>query len=440
MKQITLLISALTFFVGSTIAQNNNSASTASATTFIPSHRTCATNEMTSQTELDAFQDWLAPKVAAYLQSQENGGSPEQTFTIPTVVHVIHNSTESVGTGRNIPNARIFEQIQILNADFNRTNSDASNTPSAFTSIAANCEINFCLITEYPSGHALAGQTMPEQGVDRVSTADISGISNTTSGYSTTTINATIKPATSWNPNLVMNIWVVQISGGILGYAQFPGTGVANTDGTVIGYQFFGNTTASPYNKGRTATHEIGHFLGLRHIWGDANCGNDQISDTPTQQTSNFGCPSFPHVTCSNGVNGDMFMNYMDYTDDACMNIFTAGQKAAIQSVMTSALRRSQLNASSATLCGALSVEDYLSNENVNIFPNPATDVINVSFTSSDDAEITVFNIVGGIVYNNQNVTNKTNEIDMSQEANGIYFVRVKSGDQIVTKKLILAK
>ena len=133
-------------------------------------------------------------------------------------------------------------------------------------------------------------------------------------------------------------------------------------------------------------------------------------------------------------------MNYMDYTDDACMNIFTAGQKAAIQSVMTSALRRSQLNASSATLCGALSVEDYLSNENVNIFPNPATDVINVSFTSSDDAEITVFNIVGGIVYNNQNVTNKTNEIDMSQEANGIYFVRVKSGDQIVTKKLILAK
>ncbi|HMC96362.1 MAG TPA: fibronectin type III domain-containing protein, partial [Flavobacteriales bacterium] len=120
------------------------------------------------------------------------------------------------------------------------------------------------------------------------------------------------------------------------GYAQFPG-GSASTDGVVCLYSSIGGMTnpgtATPYHLGRTMTHEVGHWLNLRHIWGDSNCGNDLVSDTPTQQTSNFSCPSFPHVTCSNGPNGDMFMNYMDYTDDACMNIFSAGQKARMQAL-----------------------------------------------------------------------------------------------------------
>src|SRR5205085_7351896 len=130
----------------------------------------------------------------------------------------------------------------------------------------------------------------------------------------------------AWNRDQYLNIWVCDLSGKI-GYAQFPG-GPAATDGVVIDYQAFGTlgTASIPFHLGRTATHEIGHWLNLRHIWGDANCGDDLVADTPTQQTDNGGCPSFPHVTCSNGPNGDMFMNYMDYVNDNCMNMFTAGQ------------------------------------------------------------------------------------------------------------------
>ncbi|RYF77048.1 MAG: zinc metalloprotease, partial [Cytophagaceae bacterium] len=134
-----------------------------------------------------------------------------------------------------------------------------------------------------------------------------------------------------------LNIWICNIGGGILGYAQFPG-GSAATDGVVIGPQYFGNTgyVAAPYDKGRTATHEIGHWLNLRHIWGDASCGNDLVADTPTQQTANYGCPSFPHVTCGNGANGDMYMNYMDYTNDPCMYMFTNGQTTRSRALFAS--------------------------------------------------------------------------------------------------------
>ena len=133
----------------------------------------------------------------------------------------------------------------------------------------------------------------------------------------------------AWDASQYLNIWCCNLGGGLLGYAQFPG-GAAATDGVVFLYSSIGSVaqpgTYSPYNLGRTATHEVGHWLNLRHINGDTNCGNDLVSDTPTQQALNFGCPAFPHVTCSNGPNGDMFNNYMDYGDDNCLNMFTAGQ------------------------------------------------------------------------------------------------------------------
>jgi hypothetical protein len=350
MKKITLLISAIALVAFSAFAQSKPGKTVVTPT------RTCGTMDMVSEEDMQNLQDYLAPKIAAYLQAQNNGGSPEAVYTIPTIVHIIHNTNESAGTGRNIPYARVTEQIQVLNDDYGRTNADASNTQSVFAAVAADCEVKFCLITRYPSGHPNAGQPLAEAGVDRVSTADISGISNTTSGYSTTTIDNTIKPATSWNPAEVMNIWVLQLQSGLLGYAQFPGQ-AANTDGTVMGYQYFG-LTGGQFGLGRTTTHEIGHWLGLRHIWGDANCGNDFVSDTPTQQTSNYNCPSFPHVTCSNGPNGDMYQNYMDYVDDNCMNLFTAGQKAVMQSTLNPSsgyTNRKTLSAFSATLCAPIS-------------------------------------------------------------------------------------
>ena len=233
-------------------------------------------------------------------------------ITIPVVVHVVYyNSNE------NISDQQIFSQIDIINEDFRRLNADTINTPSAFQSVAADTEIEFCLASEDPNGNTTTGITRTATSQSSFSTND--GVKYSSSGG-----------VDAWNTSEYLNIWVCDLSGGLLGYAQFPG-GTASSDGVVCDYAYFGNmgTATSPYDQGRTLTHEIGHWLNLRHIWGDSFCGNDFCNDTPEHSGSNYGCPNFPSTSnCNgNGSSGDMFMNYMDYTDDACMNIFTNDQK-----------------------------------------------------------------------------------------------------------------
>ncbi|MCE9539221.1 MAG: T9SS type A sorting domain-containing protein [Bacteroidetes bacterium] len=254
-------------------------------------------------------------------------------INIPVVVHVLYKTAE-----QNISNAQIQSQIDVLNEDFRRLNSDKTNTPSGFVSGAADAEITFCLASIDPNGGATTG-------IIRKATSVSSFSDNDGAKY------ASYGGDNAWPSDSYLNIWVCNLGGGLLGYAQFPG-GPASTDGVVINYNHFGRgfATGAPYNKGRTATHEVGHWLNLRHIWGDANCGNDLVNDTPTQQTSNYGCPSFPNVTCSNTINGDQFMNYMDYTDDGCMNMFSLGQKSRMKSLFVSGNARADLALSSA--CG----------------------------------------------------------------------------------------
>jgi len=224
-------------------------------------------------------------------------------ITIPVVVHVIYQSTE-----QNISDAQVISQIEVLNKDFRRTNSDANNTwPQA-----ADTGIEFCLATIDPDGNASDG--INRKFFDRASWGSNDAMKFSSQGG----VNA-------WPVDQYLNIWVCNIGGGILGYAQFPGD-EASTDGVVISPQFFGTTgTASPpFNLGRTTTHEVGHWLNLRHIWGDGNCSRDDfISDTPTSDNPNYGCAT-GHVSCGTV---DMVQNYMDYSDDACMNLFTEGQK-----------------------------------------------------------------------------------------------------------------
>jgi hypothetical protein len=136
---------------------------------------------------------------------------------------------------------------------------------------------------------------------------------------------------------MVLNVWVCPLGGGLLGYAQFPG-GPALTDGVVVNYRAFGagGTAEAPFDLGRTLTHEVGHYLNLRHIWGDTpDCsGSDSVDDTPNCAGPNFGTPTFPVVTCNNGPNGDMFMNYMDYVDDAAMVMFTTQQVVRMRTAL----------------------------------------------------------------------------------------------------------
>lgn len=248
----------------------------------------------------------------------QGGAQDRLVVTIPVVVNVVWNTA-----AENVSDQQIQTQMEVLNADFRRLNADAGNTPAVWQSIAADCEINFCLATQDPSGGSTNGIRRRQTTVTAFSTND--AVKFTAQGG-----------LDIWDRNKYMNLWVCDLSGGLLGYAQFPG-GAAATDGIVIDYQYFGTIGSTPpFNLGRTATHEVGHWLNLRHIWGDdgtACTGSDQVSDTPNQADENYACPAFPAISCTNGPNGDMFMNYMDYTDDGCMNLFTSGQKNRMQAL-----------------------------------------------------------------------------------------------------------
>jgi len=269
-------------------------------------------------------------------------------INIPVVFHIVYNTTS-----QNISDAQIQSQLDVLNKDFRKLNSDWSNTPSTFTSTVADCEINFCLATTSPTGATTTGIVRKSTSV--TSFSDNDGVKYTSQGGSD-----------AWNTTKYLNIWVCNLGGGLLGYAQFPGGPVA-TDGVVINYTAFGSigTAQAPYNKGRTATHEVGHWLNLRHIWGDATCGSDLVSDTPTHNSSNGGCPSHPKSN-SCGTSAEMFMNYMDYTDDACMYMFTTGQKSRMQALFVTGGARASLKTSNGC-SGGTTTPQYCSANGTNV-------------------------------------------------------------------------
>lgn len=232
---------------------------------------------------------------------------PDGTIQIPVVVNVLYRTA-----AENVSDAQIESQIAVLNEDFAATNTDYSNTPALFQGLrSGNVGVRFVL-----------------DQVIRKSTTKTSWRTNDDMKKSN---KGGITPT---SPTTKLNLWVCTLSGGILGYAQFPG-GAAATDGVVILNTGFGRTGSAraPFNKGRTATHEVGHWMNLRHIWGDATCGNDQVGDTPLHTGANYGCPGFPTNSTCTGSPAMMTMNYMDYTDDACMYMFSAGQKSRMLAV-----------------------------------------------------------------------------------------------------------
>jgi hypothetical protein len=236
----------------------------------------------------------------------------EKIATIKTVVHVVYRTDE-----QNIADAQIRSQIRVLNKDFRATNPDRNQTPTPWKGLVTDSRIRFKLVKVTRTKTTKTGFSF-DDGVKEASTGGI----------------APIDPATH------LNVWVCPLTGGLLGYAQFPG-GPAATDGVVINYQAFGTTgtAQAPFNKGRTATHEVGHYLNLRHIWADTpDCsGSDNVADTPNCAGPNFGTPAWPKVSCNNGPNGDMFMNYMDYVDDEAMFMFTAQQVLRMRAALETA-------------------------------------------------------------------------------------------------------
>jgi hypothetical protein len=239
--------------------------------------------------------------------------------TIPVVVHVVYRTPEE-----NISNAQIRSQIVALNRDYSARNADKTNTPAVWQGLITDSQIKFALAKKDPKGK-------PTNGITRTKT------SRASFGTDDTVKRASTGGARAWPTSKYLNLWVCSLGEQLLGYAQFPG-GPEATDGVVILNTAFGTTgTASPpFNLGRTAVHEVGHWLNLNHIWADtSDCsGSDHVGDTPNSQLPNYGRPKFPHVSCTNGPNGDMFMNYMDYVDDNAMVMFTAEQVARMQATL----------------------------------------------------------------------------------------------------------
>jgi len=451
MKKIftSLTFSTLVFF--GAIAQNTSSSTPI---------RKCGSPKVNPTYE-EAFQQMVQKH-----QQFANGKKTSIVYNIPVIFHILHSgvavNSATATTGRNLNAAQINSQLAVLNADYRKLNTDFSTyvTQSSFVNAAADVEINFCAAKVSPTGTVLA-----EPGIDRinVSTKGWSALP-----YSMSYIESTVKPGSSWDPTKYYNVWILEFGGadvGTLGYAQFPtipaGTtpvtdmvgqgGAANTDGVVIDYQYIGNTgtalASAPYNKGRTLTHETGHWLGLWHIWGDdgsACTGTDYVTDTPNQGSENYTCPttngSVRTDGCSASTPGVMYQNYMDYSDDKCMVMFTAGQKARMQAVMANCVRRASL--ATSTVCSVTGIEENVSNVEVEVYPNPTNGelFVDVNLLDAQDFTISVINTLGQTVKEVKQVQSNGGKIkiDLSDKNTGVYFVTIKTKSGSKVKRIVL--
>jgi len=408
------------------------------------SQRICGTSDYTNQLiQSDPSFAAISLKVQKQIDSTLNNNnrisrrdtSASEIIYIPVVIHVLYKTPYE-----NISDAQIKSQIDVLNKDYRRLNDDRINTPQAFKSVAGDARIQFCLAQVDPKGLRTNGINRVYTNKDYFSADD--GMKSPASGG-----------VAAWDTKHYLNIWVCKLSGRSLGYATPPGA-AADKDGAVIAYDVFGTIekVRPVFNKGRTATHEIGHWLGLMHIWGDTNCGNDQVDDTPTQQSYNFGWPSFPKLsTCSPNSNGDMFMNYMDFSDDACMNLFTNGQVKRMRALFAKGnIRNAFLSSfacdSTLAQAGPLPAADttpiakpVISLASTKVYPNPVQSVLTVdckAATSTAIKTMRIYNSIGVNIFSAQ-LSQMITKHNLSGLTSGIYYIEVTGDKDKFTTKVI---
>ena len=381
--------------------------------------RLCGTVEYNRQKEQNNQAISEARQRYNHLVQQQmdlnSAGSNRSVITIPVVVHVIYNINI-----QNISNEQVISQIDVLNKDFGRTNSDTALTPQEFDSVAVNTGIQFCLATQTPDGQ-------PTNGIERRQNTSVITWSNNDEmkSYVTGGLDA-------WDRSRYLNIWVCTLANNYLGYTQLPGNPDSLNDGVVITSRAFGSTgfVSPPFHLGRTATHEVGHWLGLNHVWGDDGgaCpwdpgGNDDgIADTPPQGSETTGCPLFPAFdNCSTVMPGIMFMNYMDYTDDACMNMFTAGQTAKMMSTIQ--VHRPGLFTSDG--CGPIGISE-IDKDNIVLYPNPAFNELSIKNSKSGIEMLEVYDFLGrGLLRKKPMSGSQLLSVDVSSLDAGTYFLKI---------------
>jgi hypothetical protein len=381
--------------------------------------------EIEKDASLAKQQIEISKDISRWMNENSNAErTSSSTVIIPVVIHVLwHDSIE------NISDAAILSQLDVLNQDYSRTNSDASLTPSLWQSIAVNTDFKFCFAKRKPDG-------THTNGIERKQTTVVAWSPDDAMKH------AASDGLDVWDRNQYLNIWVVNFSNNVLGYSELPGS-PADIDGVAIAYEAFGKyeTYLSPqYNLGRTTTHEIGHWFGLLHTWGDdgGNCNNsDSVADTPNQGLEDYGCPTFPKTdACSPSSPGIMFMNYMDYSDDVCMNMFTAGQVAR----MTATLNAYRPSIITSPGCASVGIDEIDLYEFITVFPNPAAEEVflSVNFPQFTDLKYSVNNLLCETVISGEekNVSSSRIKINVSALATGMYVLLLRTDEGVLSKKI----
>lgn len=373
-----------------------------------------------------ATQKWIA--------AQKARKAVASTYTIPVVVHVIYNTEIE-----NVSDAQISSQMAVLNQDFRKLNSDTLASTHPFAAAAGDATIEFCLANVDPSGAPTTGITRTKTDVTSWADSILDNIKSTANGgYD------------NWDPTKYLNLYVVNLDGGTLGFASFPDelTNQPSLDGVVIRYEAFGTigtagTGGFDVNKGgRTATHEVGHWLNLRHIWGDETCGSDSVDDTKPAKDANYHCPTFPHNAnngCGTDANGEMYMDYMDYVDDNCMAMFTKGQVDRMHAALNGP--RSGLLTSKVCPTGPTSIGELFDDRAFDVFPNPSNG--NFTIKANDvvkHVNITVMNVLGERIKSIDLVGFTTTDLNLNEYNNGVYFVKITSGNKTISKKVFVTK
>lgn len=361
--------------------------------------------------------------IAKKSDNQRTAGTA-RVILIPVVFHIIYHTQEE-----NIKAERIIDELNALNKDFRRKNADSVNTPQAFLPVAADMEIEFHLATSDPSGKNTDGIIRKYSPLKFWASDDKVKFSSTYGDD-------------AWDADSYLNIWVCNLVDA-LGYSSLPGTD-ASKDGIVVSYTTITNTATKIGINGRTMTHEIGHWLNLRHLWGDTYCGNDFVDDTPQQSTYTPGCPSGIRRTCGNNQAGDMYMNYMDFTDDACMNLFTKGQKQRARALFElGGYRYSILSSKAFTNTSRVEASEipdfYPKWLEAKIYPNPATTNLNIYLEYDErwmGKEIIIMDMTGKLMMK-KNITASVQQIDISRLSPGVYFIRAEKDNENILKKFI---
>lgn len=363
--------------------------------------------------QLNTEQENFIKNAIKQQREQSRGGAV--LITIPVVVHNLYHTPEE-----KISDAQVYNQIEVLNKCFRRKNSDTTSTPAYFRALADDCDIEFKLAISDPRKRSTRGITRTYTPITKWGADD--------------KMKFTAEMGVdAWDTKQYLNIWVCNLDK-FAGYASFPG-GDAAKDGIVISYKVFG-TSSGTYSLGKTAVHETGHWLGLKHIWGDAYCGTDEVDDTPKQASYTVGCPNTVRVTCGNSPYGDMYMNYMDLTNDVCINMFTKGQKERMRALFETGGPRNGLLTSQGLKTPTV-MESPLPEQpdpkwlEPRLYPNPASSTITLDLSYDRrwiGQNIFVTNMSGQIVAN-VTVRSKIVAINVANLQAGIYFLAAKKPD-----------